>query len=168
MPVHLLPCPGCARHVRAGEAQCPFCLASIGDATAPAPPTPIARLGRSATFAFGAAVAATIQVTGCSSPTTPGGTDSGIREDAGAVDAQMAESDAGAEPVDGGPAPLYGGPPTDSGPEGVDAGSGSDVDGGGGPAPAYGAPPSDAGPMAQEDAGGGGPVPLYGAPPMSE
>lgn len=31
----LLPCPGCARHVRAGEARCPFCDASVGDVAPP-------------------------------------------------------------------------------------------------------------------------------------
>lgn len=143
---HLLPCPGCARHVRASDTDCPFCGASLAAlASAPAPRTPAGRLGRAATFAFGAAVATTITV-GCGDGTT-GGDDAGAQPDAQAeIDAQVGD--------DGGPAPLYGGPP-DSG--GV---SDSGVDSGG-PAPAYGAPPEDAG--AQPDSGGG--AALYGAPP---
>lgn len=153
---HLVPCPGCSRHVRAGEASCPFCASPLTLVAVEPPRTPKARLGRAATFAFGAAVVTTISVTGCSESSSPGGNDSGTR-----VDARIGEED-------GGPAPLYGAPP-DSGAR-PDAGSASPDSGppatdAGGPVPAYGAPAPIDGGGGQLDSGGGGAVPLYGGPP---
>ncbi len=56
---HLVACTGCARHVRASEAVCPFCRAdlprSLRDAAAPTPP--MVRLGRAAILALGTGAA---------------------------------------------------------------------------------------------------------------
>lgn len=147
---HLLPCPGCSRHVRAVEPLCPFCgealPLSLRERT---PRLPTRRLGRSATFAFGAALAASA----CGEAHTPEqdgsvAVDSGSRidEDAGpnAQDAGSTAPDAG-EALDAGPAPT--------------------PDAGGGVVPAYGAPaPVDAG-MANPPDAGGGVTPLYGGSP---
>lgn len=102
--IHLVPCDGCARHVRSDDDACPFCGASI--APAPAPANPRGRLGRAALFAFGAAVAATVGATGCGDSHGPGD-DAGVEADAGpgARDAGPAEVDSGA------PVALYGGAP---------------------------------------------------------
>lgn len=59
MSAHLQPCPSCKRHVRVSSDACPFCTFLLSDsfrATA-ARPLPTRRLGRAATFAFGAAIA---------------------------------------------------------------------------------------------------------------
>lgn len=122
---HLLPCDGCDRHVRADEPECPFCGAAI--VSRPAPVLPAGRLGRAATFAFGAALAAAT-AGGCGDShdrRDDGGeppADSGVESDAG-VD----PVDSGVEPIDSGPiAPPYGAPPSD-----------------GGPAPLYGGAPDE-------------------------
>ena len=114
---HLVPCPECDRHVLASDASCPFCGDAI-DASVSVPGRPRRRLGRAATFAFGAAVAAATATTGCGESHSPDD-DAGTAQDAGV--------DAGID--SGGVAPPYGIPP--------------DPDGG--VAPAYGAPAPDAG-----------------------
>ena len=174
---HLLPCPECARHVRVLDPVCPFCGHSLPMAhrAAPAPRAPRVRLGRAATFAFGAAVATSVAV-GCSerergrtgvdggSITTDSGggtTDAAIDPDAGGM------TDAGSTPTDGGGAEDAGGT-LDGGP--ADAGQPDAGRDGGGVAPLYGAPAGDAGPAPAADSGptasdGGGIMPLYGASP---
>lgn len=150
MITHLLPCPGCGRHVRRSEPSCPFCGASVSAlaTSAPVRATPGVRLGRAATFAFGAALGS--QVAGCPAPAPTPGTDAGPP----AADAPVVVDDTGLGD-DGGPAPLYGGP-ADVGPTPDDAGMAEDT---GGPAPAYGGP-ADAG-----DPDAGGVAPLYGGAP---
>jgi hypothetical protein len=124
----LLPCPSCARHVRAFEAACPFCASALPAFPAAAP---IARAGgkrlsRAALFALGASAAA---IAACS-------------------DAGTTQSLYGGPAVDSGqdspsPAPLYGGAPVDASDDApvlVDA--------------AYGGPPQDA--AADGDASDGG------------
>lgn len=55
----LVPCDGCARHVRRTEAACPFCgLASPLASASPVTPEPSARLSRAGILAFVAAVGA--------------------------------------------------------------------------------------------------------------
>lgn len=156
--MHLLPCPGCDRHVRASDPLCPFCgealPMSLRQGRAPALPT--RRLGRAATFAFGAAVAASSAV-GCGDgPTTD---DAGVVMDGGAglmdassdVDGGPIDEDAGS---DAGGAEDDAGAPGDGGSDaGTDAGSDGGVDGGN-IVPPYGTPPDD----------GGGVTPLYGGP----
>ena len=89
---HLLPCTGCARHVRAGDPICPFCgeILPLSLRQSASHPHPARRLGRAATFAFGAALAATTGV-GCEDGATPpdsgGGEDSGAAADSGGADA---------------------------------------------------------------------------------
>lgn len=60
----LVPCTGCARHVRANESTCPFCGASIEADLSKVPGMPTARLGRAALFAFGATLAVTATACG--------------------------------------------------------------------------------------------------------
>jgi hypothetical protein len=51
---HLFPCPSCGRHVRAAEASCPFCRASLAGVSIPSPRQgPGVRLTRAALVAFG-------------------------------------------------------------------------------------------------------------------
>lgn len=78
---------------------------------------PSQRLGRAATFAFGAAIATTAMGCGTATPGTDGGTQPG--------DAFVAVADAG---TDSGLSAAYGGPPIDAGTDG-------------GLSAAYGAPP---------------------------
>ncbi len=111
----LQPCLACRRHVRATEASCPFCHAAVTE-VAPRP-MPTQRLGRAATFAFGAAV--TMSAAGCGQASTPG-TDANV----------VVETDAGFRGLDGA---AYGGPP-------IDAAMEQDT----GLVAAYGGPPVDA------------------------
>ncbi|MBX3274389.1 MAG: hypothetical protein KF729_29260 [Sandaracinaceae bacterium] len=112
--MHFAPCTGCGRHVRADDEACPFCGAAF--AGAPPRPSPTARLGRAALFAFGAAVAsAGLGACGEShGPTDDAGptpTDAGV--DAG-FDAGAIAPPYGIPPDDGGGGvPLYGGAPED-------------------------------------------------------
>jgi hypothetical protein len=144
----LVPCPACARHVRKSERACPFCAASLTPDVTAGRAAKGPRLGRAATFAFGAAVATSIAA--CSSPTT-GGTDAATANDSGdGADA--------ASPIDVGTGNDAATSPdaasgVDSGGGGNDAGEEPDT---GGIKPPYGAPPGD-------DAGGA--APLYGGPP---
>ncbi len=139
----LLACPACTRHVRRTESTCPFCKSALS-----LPPEAarqqLPRLGRAATFAFGAVL--TSATAGC--PGAPVPLYGGPADDAGTD--TPAVSDTGDMVDTGGPGPLYGAPP-DVGP--TDAGEDA-----GGPAPLYGGAP-DAG----SDTGGS--VPLYGGPP---
>lgn len=111
MSERLVPCAGCGRHVKAGEAACPFCGGAPSEPIAR--PLPSARLGRAATFAFGAALAAA--TAGCSG-SHPRDDDGGVEHDAAVPvlpDAAVAPP-YGAPPDDGGGVvPLYGGAPED-------------------------------------------------------
>lgn len=145
----LTPCPSCARHVRTGSSECPFCAACLDPARdAPifrAPP----RAGRAAILAFRTLA---LGAAGCGVAHVPGtdagvvATDTGVEpEDAGVV-----APDAG--PEDAGLVAMYGGPPPSD--AGFDAGGAIALYGG--PAPEL-----DAGP--DEDAGAV--MNLYGGPP---
>jgi len=149
----LIPCQSCARHVRATESACPFCAAVLPvSARAVQRAVPKARLGRAATFAFGAAALA-VSAAACgdddAGDTTPPadlGTDSGVVRDLGTSDSDTPDEDLGAsrdlgtaddlgtEQDLGGCGPLYGGPPVDAGEPDLDRG---------GVGPLYGAPPAD-------------------------
>ncbi|MEQ8454225.1 MAG: hypothetical protein RLO52_01410 [Sandaracinaceae bacterium] len=165
----LLPCPACQRHVRAAESLCPFCgetlPMSLRSRVASRAAVPVRRLGRAATFAFGAALAAST-ASACGGEV--GDEDSGVANDSGTSPSDGgASSDAGSGQDSG--------TSSDSGTEadsGIEADSGVTPEDGGGIAPAYGGPtPVDAGPS-RPDAGrrdaGGGVMPLYGGPPPSE
>ena len=86
---HLLPCPGCNRHVLNTEASCPFCSRPLDLADRPAPELPRSRLGRAATFAFGATIVGATAIVACSGETEgpdpgPGtGGGAGFRRDKG-------------------------------------------------------------------------------------
>jgi hypothetical protein len=146
----LVPCPGCARHVRASEAQCPFCRGDLGanGATASSGAPAARRLTRAAMFVFGA----TLSVAAC-----------GPKVDGGPEDSQASDAQPDTAPEDpGSPQARYGAPPppTDAAPDPTDAGP-EDT---GSPMARYGAPPpSDSGP---EDTGS--PMARYGAPPPSD
>lgn len=138
----LVPCPGCARHVRLTEGACPFC----GD-TSPrvAPPAPTF-VRRSRAAIVGATIATSTSLIGCYD-------DHGRRTDTGVVAPDAAsQPDTGAVisaygtpfPDDafdhdaGAPAAEYGGPPLME----DDAGVSPDADMGD-PGADYGGPPSD-------------------------
>jgi hypothetical protein len=91
----LEPCPHCDRHVMITETACPFCEGDLADAFADRAPrsAPRVRLGRAATFAFGA-VALAQGACGDSTPSHP--------PDASPPDAAM----------DGGSVPIYAAAPT--------------------------------------------------------
>lgn len=109
----LVPCGGCARHVRSSERACPFCGAELAACEGPcarveAPPA--GWTGRAQIMTFGvvvgaAAVATALTTGGCimayGAPPEP-------ERDAGA-DAAPPPADAGDD--SGGPAPAYGAPP---------------------------------------------------------
>lgn len=58
MAAHLVPCPGCQRHVRVSETACPFCEAVLDESVrnAAVGPLPTTRLSRGALHAFRASV----------------------------------------------------------------------------------------------------------------
>jgi hypothetical protein len=94
-------CPHCHRHVNVSETSCPFCARSLVDAFANRAPRifPRARLGRAATFAFGAVAMAQGACGDNVTPTTDAATiapdalpDAGIH-----VDADL--SDSNGEPI---------------------------------------------------------------------
>ena len=161
MPVRLVPCSGCARHVRVIDRECPFCGCSI-DVTPAAPLPSLRGLGRAALVALGTSLAGGAMACGARGgldvgepPIADAGQDASDR-DAGRRDAG---SDAGFDAgFDAGEVviPAYGTPPV---PEdaGMDAGFVN----------LYGAPPppiDDAG----TDADAGGFMTHYGAPPPPE
>ncbi len=140
MAIRFTPCPACARHVREGDATCPFC-----GATSLAPPElPRAlstRLSRAAFLALGAAGA--LAATDCSSSSSPT-----LNPLYGAPPAPLeAGSSMEGDSGDAGFAePIYGAmvPPPDAGSEAA-------------------APEEDAAPEAAPEKEGGFAQPLYGA-----
>jgi hypothetical protein len=68
----------CQRHVRVAEVSCPFCgVELLAELAERAVPGTTQRLGRAATFVFGAAIAAS----GCARAVTPAGSDAAAVED---------------------------------------------------------------------------------------
>jgi len=61
----LIPCPGCNRHVRQAESSCPFCDTALSLAHIAPAALPRTRLGRAATFAFGATLVGATTLLGC-------------------------------------------------------------------------------------------------------
>lgn len=143
----LVPCPSCARHVRAAESACPFCATSLpSDLAARAVPPAPRRLERLAAFTF----AATVAATACGGKSeTPGeeSVDGGTSSSSSSSSSSSGSS--GASSGSSGVAPPYGLPPED----------------GGGPAALYGAPAPDGGSSGGSSGSSGNPVPAYGAPP---
>lgn len=144
---HLVPCPSCSRHVRVSEPECPFCGDSLDLAGTPAPALPTSRLGRAATFAFGATLIGATSMVACGGDSDDGddggrggsiasGGSSGKSGSGGSAGAPNATGATG-----GGVAPAYGFPAaggTDGG-GGVSGGSSAGTAG----QPIYGAAPAD-------------------------
>ena len=144
----LVPCPECQRHVRKTEASCPFCGEALSLSHLPPRVLPTRRLGRAATFAFGAGVVGATALIGCSD-----GSDDG-----------------GVVAVYGAPAAGMGGMNAGSGGK-TDGGSGGSLSQGGSAQPVYGAPAAGTGNEPMGGAAGAGGAPgddnvggVYGAP----
>jgi len=140
---HLVPCPECSRHVRVSEAACPFCALPLDLAGTPEPQLPKTRLGRAATFAFGATLVSASALAACSgSDETPGSGGSGgttATAGSGGAAAGTTGATAGANNLGGtggGAMAVYGAPAAGS--FGVPSGG---TGAGGGPQPVYGAAP---------------------------
>jgi hypothetical protein len=143
----LTPCPECQRHVRKSETRCPFCGNAVSLAHVPPPALPRKRLGRAATFAFGASVVGATSLVAC------GDDDSGLAVPVYGAPAAGSSSFAGNTNGDSGAATaIYGAPA---------AGSGGDAPGGNG---GNGGAAPDAG-GAGGESNEAGAAPLYGGPP---
>jgi hypothetical protein len=178
--MNLVPCPGCSRHIRIAERECPFCGSALSENIASKViPGSTQRLSRAAAFVF----TTTLAVTGCgdSSPTLDAGVAPLYGAPADVFTPPDARSDAAVTPDvaddKGGIVPLYGAVPApDAGPAPDASADGSigvrdgslprDVPGAdvpqvddGAVAPLYGAVPAP-------DAGKDGSIGIrYGAPP---
>jgi hypothetical protein len=141
------PCGTCARHVKQGDAACPFCGAATRKAAPPAALSAAGRLSRSALFAAGA-VGAALATTDCTSA-SPQPAYGGVVTPAS--DAASGSSSGGV--TDG------------SSTTPVDSGGGGTPSEGGSVQPLYGAvaPPVDASPGGRFE---GGAMALYGAAPV--
>jgi hypothetical protein len=131
----LIPCPECQRHVRTSETSCPFCGQALSLSNVPAPSLPRSRLGRAATFAFGATLVGATALLGC------GGKSESKKEGEGGTASGGASAGTGVMP-------HYGAPP---------AGAGNDTGGVwvGGVGLLYGAPGNLVGGAADSDDNGG-------------
>jgi hypothetical protein len=141
---HLVPCPECSRHVRVSETQCPFCALPLDLAGTPEPLLPRSRLGRAATFAFGATLVSATALAACSSDADDSSGSGGASSTAGSTSAAgnagSGTSAAGSTSAGGtGSAmPVYGAPAAGSTSFGT---AGSDGTAGRSEFPVYGAAP---------------------------
>jgi hypothetical protein len=135
----LVPCPSCARHVRQSESACPFCSVELALGNVSPAALPRVRLGRAATFAFGASLVGAASLVAC-----------GGESETGKPNGGGASGMAGSTSVSGAGGNSVGGNAT-AGAGGNSAGTFNGM--GGNIAQPYGVPPL----------GGYGPV--YGAPP---
>jgi hypothetical protein len=142
---HLVPCPECSRHVRVSETECPFCALPLDLAGTPEPQLPRTRLGRAATFAFGATLVSATALAACGTDSddssgTGGGTSSaGATSGAGTGNSSAGSTSAGGT---GSEMPVYGAPAAGfTGVGTAGTGSGGDGAGGRGEFPVYGAAP---------------------------
>lgn len=134
----LVPCPGCERHVRLSEANCPFCgggldAQALGAAYAPRRNGVNSGIKRAAIFAIGTGMAAA-----CGGKTDD--TDSNTQPVASAT------TDDTPSPTDGAPVAIYGAPvpPTSTT---IDNGSDTEIQA----TPVYGSPFSPTDPVATID-----------------
>jgi hypothetical protein len=144
---HLVPCPECSRHVRVSETECPFCALPLDLAQAPEPQLPRTRLGRAATFAFGATLVSATALVACGADaddsSAGGGAAGAATSGSGGAAAGGAAAGtggstaiAGTSSIGGSAMAVYGAP------AGGSFGSGTGGTGaGGGPIPVYGAAP---------------------------
>ena len=108
---HLSPCPACQRHVRVSEPSCPFCGVTLELGATPAPVLPKTRLGRAATFAFGATLAGmTTWRRAAATPMTVTAGAPGRPESRAAGGAAGMGGKAGSGGDGGGVQPVYGAP----------------------------------------------------------
>lgn len=151
----LVPCPDCQRHVRKTETHCPFCAAAMSLAHVPAPVLPSRRLGRAATFAFGATFLGAASLVGCSDDDD--------------------DNIGSATPVYGAPAAGAGNEPFHQG--GASGEGGAEAQPNGGMTTIYGSPPGGGAGGEGQEIGGAGPVnaggqggdfAIYGGPPGGE
>lgn len=145
----LHPCPECRRHIRKTETTCPFCGESVSLAHLPSHSVPRNRLGRAATFAFGASVVGATALVACGDD---GGGAVAVYGAPPAAGAGGSLNDAGAGTA------IYGGPP---------AGESAGGNATGGTAGGGGAPSVAGAGGAEEATGGdgGAGTAIYGGPP---
>jgi hypothetical protein len=149
----LAPCPACSRHVRVTEPTCPFCGDGLAMAGTQAPALPKTRLGRAATFAFGATLVGVTTVVACGGDDTTGGSGGSSSTGTAGDPTGAGGSSAGTA---GNSSGTSGG--ATAGSSGSTGGSDGTVKDSGGVMALYGIP-------ADPDAGG--PQPIYGAAPAS-
>jgi hypothetical protein len=97
MSVQFWPCPGCSRHVKRGDAVCPFCGATASIESGPTR-TVAGRLSRAALVAAGA-VGAAVATTACS-PAPPYGTNPYVPNETGDASASDGPSEVAADAGD--------------------------------------------------------------------
>ena len=154
---HLVPCPGCQRHIRVVETACPFCSQELALQNVPPRPLPRSRLGRAKTFWFGATLAGATAIASCGGDAEED-SGSGGSTGSGGTSATTGGSSTtgggyatGGSYASGGSSAATGGSTGEAGATG-EAGSGPLDDGG--VQPPYGFPADD-----------GGAMPVYGGPP---
>jgi hypothetical protein len=169
---HLIPCPGCARHVRASELACPFCTGALPEslrATLPARRPPVGRLTRAALYTF-SATSLTLAAA-CGSTTETGSADGSTVDAPGNRDSESVPEGAalyGLAPdtgiKDAGPDTASDAPedvaPADSGNDTSSPPRDASHDGDSGGVALYGTPPFDASPHHDS-----GVAPAYGSTP---
>src|SRR5450432_2985721 len=101
---HLVPCPECSRHVRVSETECPFCALPLNLAGTPEPQLPKTRLGRAATFAFGATLVSATALSACRSDGDDGAGNAGT----GGTSSTAGTGAGGAAAGTGGSTPIAG------------------------------------------------------------
>jgi hypothetical protein len=140
---HLVPCPECSRHVRVSETECPFCALPLDLAGTPEPQLPRTRLGRAATFAFGATLVSATALAACGTDSDDSSGTGGGTSTAGATSgAGTGNSSAGSTSTAGSEMSVYGAPAAGfTGVGTAGTGSGGNGAGGGGEFPLYGAAP---------------------------
>jgi hypothetical protein len=148
----LTPCPECQRHVRKTETRCPFCGEAVSLTHVPAPALPRKRLGRAATFAFGASVVGATALVACGGDDDDSGAPVPVYGAPAAGSSSFAGNDSNGGAGAGAGTAVYGAPA---------AGFGGDEPGGNGGA--GGARPDTGG--AGGDANDAGAAPIYGGPP---
>jgi hypothetical protein len=144
----LVPCPQCSRHVRVSETECPFCALPLDLAGTPEPQLPRTRLGRAATFAFGATLVSATALAACGTDSDDssgggGGTSSaGATSSAGSAGTGNSSAGSTSAAGTGSAMPLYGAPAAGfTGVGTAGTGPGGNGTGGGGEFPLYGAAP---------------------------
>jgi hypothetical protein len=157
----LVPCPECQRHVRKTETSCPFCGEALSLSHLPAAVVPTRRLGRAATFAFGASVVGATALVGCSSDADgPGNFVQHYGAPPSGAGGQAVGGTGGNGGINAGGGPVYGAPPSG-------ATNGGNLSQGGGAQPVYGAPAAGTGNEPSGGAAGAGGdsfSAVYGAP----